>query len=54
MINMNGVGRGRTSLWVHVAWLNIVRNNSDKMRHQREERRGMSGVLNQILHKDFP
>jgi len=22
MINMNGVGRGRTSLWVHVAWLN--------------------------------
>jgi len=36
MINMNGVGRGLTSLWVHVAWLNIVRNNTDKMRHQRE------------------
>jgi len=24
MINMIGVGRGRTSLWVHVAWLNRV------------------------------
>jgi len=24
MINMIGVGRGRTSLWVHVAWLNTV------------------------------